>query len=144
MPALDESVNTQLKELCAEGYRYYDTEDFEAALRAFYQAWLLLPKPQTDWIEAGWVLTAIGDTYYRSGKFQQAVHALRSCLHCPDINGNPFVHLRLGQALYEMQELTHARKELLKAYHSGGRMMFDNQPAQYLDSINDLIGEHSA
>jgi len=41
-------------------------QDFKSALRLFYQAWLKVPKLQMQWDEAGWMLTAIGDTGQQS------------------------------------------------------------------------------
>ncbi len=131
---------TDIKQICSDGYSYYDGGDFERALRLFYKAWLMIPSPQSDFLEAGWVLTAIGDAYFKLHKYKQAITALESCLHCPGINGNPFVHLRLGQSLIETGDITKARKELLKAYQTSGKTVFENEPIKYLNHITDLVG----
>ncbi|GAA6169428.1 tetratricopeptide repeat protein [Sessilibacter corallicola] len=129
-----------IKQICSDGYEQYDSGEYERALRLFYKAWLMIPSPQTDYLEAGWVLTAIGDAYFKIGKYEQAINALESCLHCDGIDGNPFVHMRLGQSLTEVGEITRARKELLKAYKTSGRALFDNEPIKYLSHITDLVG----
>lgn len=130
----------EIKQICSDGYDYYDSGDFERALRLFYKAWLMIPSPQSDFLEAGWVLTAIGDAYFKLHKYEQSITALESCLHCPGINGNPFVHLRLGQSLIESGEIIKARKELLKAYQTSGKSVFENEPIKYLNHITDLVG----
>ena len=139
MPNLASQTAEHIKSLCAEGYRHYDTQDYKGALRIFYQAWLEVPRPQTDWIEAGWVLTAIGDTYFRLNQFSQACEALSSALHCPQAKGNPFIHLRLGQSLLEQGDVAQARRELHRAYSGGGKDIFEREPDKYLVAIRDVV-----
>ena len=62
---LDAKLVAKIRDLCYQGYVQYDDHDYRRALRTFYQAWLLVPKPQTEWRQAGWVLTAIGDAYFK-------------------------------------------------------------------------------
>ncbi|GAA5316642.1 MAG: hypothetical protein AseanaTS_18460 [Candidatus Pelagadaptatus aseana] len=139
MTELNETHTKQLKKLCADAYERYDCGDFKAALRLFYQAWVGLPKPQTDYRESGWVLTGIGDTYFRLGQYPQACEALGSALHCPGMENNPFVLLRLGQAHFDNQEKPLGRKYLLKAHQQGGQATFNNEHPCYLQAITDLI-----
>jgi tetratricopeptide (TPR) repeat protein len=133
------SLRKTIKSECAAGYQLYDEKDYAGALRVFYQAWLKLPKPQSDHEESGWVLAAIGDTYYQLKRWNQAAEALNSCLHCPKMAEVPFVHLRLGQVLYEHKELIQARQNLHKAYQIGGSELFESEPDKYLNAIADLI-----
>jgi tetratricopeptide (TPR) repeat protein len=127
------TANTSgIKKLCAEGYGLYDTGDYKSALRKFYQAWTLLPKPQTDFIESGWVLTAIGDAYFRSQQYDQAKEALASALHCEGMIDNPFIHLRLGQCLLELGTKNTASTHLGIAYERGGRKLFEKEAPRYL------------
>ncbi|BFM16133.1 hypothetical protein R50073_23160 [Maricurvus nonylphenolicus] len=139
MPSQPSPDTTKIKQLCAEGYQAYDLADYSGALRLFYQAWLLVPKPQTEWVEAGWVLTAIGDAYFKSKQFPQAIEALRSALHCPDIDDNPFVELRLGQALLDQGQAQQARKHLQSCFNKVGRSIFEQEAPRYLNEIAELI-----
>lgn len=141
MAGLPAQITHKIKNLCALGYQHYDRQNYKAALRIFYQAWLYAPKPQTTWIEAGWILTAIGDTYYRLAQFEQAHEALNSALHCPGVKGNPFVHMRLGQSYYEQNDIPNARLELHRAFQAGGTKIFETEPPYYLDAIKDLLVE---
>ncbi|MCW8193322.1 tetratricopeptide repeat protein [Proteobacteria bacterium 005FR1] len=145
IPILADNLSAKVKQLCYQGYQRYDAGDYQQALRAFYQAWLLLPKPQTQWREAGWALTAIGDTYFRTRQYSQSCEALRSALVCPVADQSPFVHLRLGQGLYELGEESEALQHLRLAKKLGGpdvfarehvkyRMLVDDQPAQASDA----------
>ena len=139
MQSLENALEQDIKSLCAQGYQAYDGGDYQAALRLFYQAWLLVPKPQMEWDIAGWVLTAIGDTYFRLENYAQGREALSSTLHCAGINNNPFVHLRLGQCQFELGDEALARQSLYKAYRNGGQALFKQEPAKYLAIIADLV-----
>ena len=132
MSELDKATREQIKRLCAEGYTLYDAGDFKQALRRFYQAWMLLPKPQTDHEAGGWVLTAIGDAYFRSQQYEQGKEALGSALHCEGMIDNPFIHLRLGQCLLELGHKGKASTHLHLAYERGGRKMFQKEAPKYL------------
>jgi len=135
---LDENKLKFIKQQCADGYVLYDKNDFKAALRLFYQAWLRLPKPQTDFEASGWVLTAIGDTYFRLGQYTQALEALDSALHCLGSEHNPFIMLRTGQCHFENQALGPARQALFKAWNKGGAVLFESEDEKYYRAIEDL------
>jgi tetratricopeptide (TPR) repeat protein len=132
MDELKNQFSEQIKGLCQDGYNAYDKQDWDGALRHFYQAWNLLPKPQTDWKESGWILTALGDTYFKAGRYRPAKEALNSALHCSGINYNPFVLLRLGQALLEQGDADKAHQTLAFAYKKGGKELFKNEAPKYL------------
>jgi tetratricopeptide (TPR) repeat protein len=130
--SLDEQQTHEIKCLCAEGYRLYDENNYKEALRLFYKAWTDIPKPQTDHEEAGWVLTAIGDCYFRTEQWAQGQESLTSALHCPNMKGNPFIHLRLGQCLLELNRPNDAVEHLEQAYLNGGSKLFSNELPKYL------------
>ncbi|MBU3070526.1 hypothetical protein KOI40_11885 [Aestuariicella sp. G3-2] len=136
MTELPNETTEKIRTLCADAYESYDQGDFRKALRLFYQGWLLLPKPQTDFAEAGWVLTGIGDSYFRLKQYIPGCEALRSANHCPQTRDNPFIHLRLGQCLYQIGERASARTHLLKAYRLGGSGLFKAERPEYLDCIS--------
>lgn len=122
----------RVRDLCQAGYALLDSNQPEAALRQFYQAWTLIPAPQADHEESGWVLTAIGDAYLSSQKYPLAIEALRSASCCHKATHNPLIRFKLGQALYEQGETDKAGIELAKALETGGDRIFDGQPRKYL------------
>ena len=132
-PTLDAALDKRVRQLCAEGYRIYDDCDYEQALRRFYQAWTLIPKPQTQFEASGWVLTAIGDAYFAKRNYRASIEALRSALFCPNTVGNPFVHLRLGQCYLEQENTEDADRHLARALYSGGPELFDREAPHYLN-----------
>lgn len=127
-PKLPERVRT----LCKEGYALLDQAQPDAALRQFYQAWTLIPLPQPDHEESGWVLTAIGDAYLASQRYPLAIEALRSASCCHNATKNPVIRFKLGQALYENGDTPEAATELALAFSLGGDKVFAGQPAKYL------------
>ena len=126
-PALQRSV----RDLCREGYASYDAGDYRQAIRHFFAAWTRLPKPQTQWEEAGWVLTALGDAYFAKGSYEQAREAMESALHCPGTAGNPFIYLRLSQALYELGQREQAREAARQAPADKLAELMAVEPPQY-------------
>ncbi len=130
--ALDPEQSQRVRAICQQGYKRFDDGDFSGAIRQFYAAWTQLPKPQTQWQEATWVLTALGDAYYAKGDYDNGRHALESALHCPGGEGNPIVHLRLGQCLYELGDSPAARRQLHRARELGGDAVFRDAAPQYL------------
>ncbi|MDN6861800.1 MULTISPECIES: hypothetical protein [Pseudomonas] len=77
------------------------------------------------------MLAAIGDACFQGGFFTSAKEALEYAMTCPDAVGNPFLHLRLGQALYEKEETDRAADELMRAYMAAGDEIFDNDDPKY-------------
>lgn len=135
LKAPDTALTLQIRQQCALAYACYDLGEFRDALRLFYQAWLLLPKPQTDYEAAGWVLTAIGDTYFRLAQYEQGQEALASALHCPNTSTSAFVHLRLGQCRWEVNQTDTAIEALLQAYKIAQMNIFAGEDEKYYLAI---------
>ena len=133
--ALDKTTTDQLRKLCMAGYEYYDQGNYKDAVRSFFKAWALLPKPQTHFQEAGWVLTALGDSYFKMGNYNSGIEALRSAFHCPQTDNNPFIHLRLGQCYYQTEQLDLAKIYLKTAHKLGGDKPFFKEDSCYIDLI---------
>jgi tetratricopeptide (TPR) repeat protein len=136
--ALDQRITDKTLQLCQQGYELFDQGDIKTALRRFYAAWNLLPKPQTQWEQAGWILTALGDAYFAKGEFNNAIEALRSALHCPKALGNPIIHLRLGQSLFESNELHSALEQFELVVTNGGSNLFEQEPPKYRKLLEQL------
>lgn len=129
----------QIRALCQQGYDLYDKNDYKVAIRHFFEAWNLLPKPQTQWTEAGWVLTALGDGYFKALNYKSGAEALKSALHCPGTANNPFIHLRLGQCLFEQQLFEQAKQQLSLAHQLGGDKLLSSEHPRYLELLNNSM-----
>lgn len=122
---------------CELGNAAVEEGDFDAALLHFEKALALIPKPKTDWDVATWVYTAIGDTYFIIGNFNEAADALYDAYNCPDGHSNPFVLLRLGQALFELGQMEKAEEYLMRAYMLEGNEIFKDEDQKYLDYLGE-------
>lgn len=129
---LPSNIEARIRAFCRAGYKAYDQQDFKQAIRLFFQAWNLLPKPQSQWQAAGWVLTALGDAYYQYGNYNSALEALNSALHCPKNSRNPFVYMRIAQSWYGLKQLETAKKALLKTVELGGESLLKKENSRYL------------
>jgi hypothetical protein len=61
-----------------------------------------------------------------------ARQALDYVMTCPGAIGNPFLHLRRGEVLFEQGELDGAADEFIRAYMGAGAQIFKDEPAKYL------------
>ena len=132
---LNPAITADIRQLCQQGYQHYDNSDIKAAIRKFYTAWNLIPKPQTDWREAGWVLTALGDAYVAKGDYKNGRESLLSALHCPDTSTNPIILLQLGQCQFELGDKQAAGRLFEQVIKLGGEKLFKKMDKQYLALI---------
>lgn len=129
---LPEALHEQMKVLCAAGDELAAQERYEEAVARYNAAWELVPEPQTKWEASTWILGAIGDACYLGGFDVSAREALEYAMLCPGGLGNPFLHLRLGEVLYDQGEKDAAADELIRAYMGGGPEIFDGEEPEYL------------
>ncbi|HOB12824.1 MAG TPA: hypothetical protein PK680_04610 [Novosphingobium sp.] len=132
MADLEDSVHEEIVRLSQQGDELAEAGQYDDAIKLYSDAWRLLPEPQQQWDAALWLLAAIGDTSFLSQNFENAKNALQFCLlNCPDALGNPFLHLRLGQTQFELQDLEGAANELMRAYMGAGDDIFANEDPKY-------------
>jgi tetratricopeptide (TPR) repeat protein len=110
----------------------------EAVIR-YLEALALLPEPKTRWGACTWLLAAIGDANFLGGHYEQAKSALTDAMHCPGGIGNPFIHLRLGQAQLELGNRERAGDELTRAYMGAGREIFAAEKPKYFEFLKTVL-----
>jgi tetratricopeptide (TPR) repeat protein len=136
---LDVRIQENIRLLSAEGDALAERRDYDGALAKYETAWVLLPEPRTKWEAATWILVAIGDTQFRKRDYQGAVETLQDAMHSPKAIGNPFLHLRLGESLFEMGQRQRAMDELARAYMGAGREIFDNEDPKYFEALKRVL-----
>ena len=136
---LDDQVYSRIVQLCKAGDTLAEQGDYSQALEKYQEAFELIPDPFTDWEASTWILTVMGETLFFQGDFAEAREALRAAMHCPGAIGNPYIHLRLGQAQFEMGNVERARDELVRAYMGGGEEIFQYEDAKYFDLVKASI-----
>lgn len=136
---LDDSLHEEISTLCEQGDELAMSGDYKGALRLYHQSWKLLPEPKEDWEAATWILSAIGDAHFFRRDFASVIAALSNALVCPDGLGNPFIHLRLGEAAFELGDLDRAKDELTRAYMGAGKEIFSEEDPKYLAYLNTIL-----
>lgn len=130
---LDDRIHQQIVKLCSKGDQLFEKSQFDPALEEYTKALELLPNPKSNWEASVWVYTAIGDSHFCKKDFQKAADAFYDAYNGPEAVTNPFINLRLGQSLFELDQMDKAEDFLLRAYMLEGLHIFDSENEKYLD-----------
>lgn len=132
---LDQQTHELIKSFCVVGDKLSASQLYSEALTEYNKAWAIVPDPKNEWEAATWILAAIADTCYLGGFKKSAREALQYAMTCPGAIGNPFLHLRYGQVLYDAGELDAAADELIRAYMGAGADIFAVEDEKYLNFL---------
>lgn len=136
---LPADVHEKIMELSEQGNALDDDGKYREAAEKFIAALELLPEPRTEWEAAAWLLGSIGDMNFQLKAYEHAVRALSDAMHCPGAIGNPFLHLRLGQAQLELGDTKRAADELTRAYAVEGKNIFAEEDPKYFEFLKTVI-----
>jgi len=95
---LDDATYNRIKQFTDQGNSELDAGNIAAARNLYIQALQIVPNPPEDWEASTWIFASIGDTYHAEGNFSKVLESFQNAIRCPGGLGNPFIHLRLGQA----------------------------------------------
>ncbi|MBO9710610.1 MAG: hypothetical protein J7521_20605 [Caulobacter sp.] len=129
---LPHAVYDQIKVLGAEGDGLAEAGRFDEAIARYEAAWEALPEPKQVWNAATWILGAIGDVAFQAGQTSLAIDALGSAIQCPGGTDNPFLRMRLGQALLDAGDEDSAAHALGRALALAGPEIFTREDGRYL------------
>jgi len=132
---LDERTHNSITAFCSSGDDLAASGQYEQAVGEYNKAWALIPEPKNEWEAATWVLAAIADACFLAGYKTSAREALEYAMTCPGAVGNPFLHLRLGQVLFDADNHAAAADELMRAYMGGGDEIFSTEDSKYFDFL---------
>lgn len=136
---LDDTIHDQVTILSEEGDSYIENDSYADAIKKYKSALNLLPAPKNQWEAATWLYVAIGDAFFFANDYQAAYDAFMDALNCPDATDNPFIHLRIGQALYHLGNEADAVASLLKAYILDGKEVFEAEDNMYLELLKSKV-----
>lgn len=128
---IPDELHQRIKARSAAGDRLAKKGKFKEAIAEYDEAWQLLPTPRRQWNAAVWLLTAIVDAAFLGGYLKTARKALDDLLTLEGAVGNPFIHLRNGQVLFEEGALDEAAEQLMLAYMAEGKRIFSDDDPKY-------------
>ncbi len=110
---------------------------WDEALAEFQRGLDVLPEPKTKWEAYSWFTVSIADAYFQKADFEACRAALFDTLSLGDeeLEANPFVQLRYGQALLELGNEDLAADWLARALMTVGSKLFAEDDPKYLKFI---------
>lgn len=132
---LDPQIYMNVKIFCSQGDELLEKQLYKESISEYNKAWKLIPPPKNHWNASTWILTAIGDACYLGGFREKGISAFEYVMTCPNAIGNPFIHLRYGQLLYDSGDYEHAANELIRAFMAEGEDIFLGEDNKYLDFL---------
>ena len=137
---LEPATHERIVAFYEEGEKLVRDGRIGSALVQYADAWALIPDPKERWTLSTSVISAIADCWFLAGKYDEVLRALEFGMNCPGAAGNPFLHLRLGQALLEEGEYDRALKALMRAYEAHGEEIFAHQDPNISPSLPPAEG----
>jgi hypothetical protein len=130
---IDQATYERIVALYEEGEKLTQSGQIPDAFQKYVEAWYLIPDPRELWDISTPLISAIADCCFLAGEYGEVLQALEFGMHCPGAVGNPFLHLRLGQALLEQGgQDDRAADELMRTYEAHGEAIFEHQDPKYL------------
>lgn len=114
-------------------------ENSDHAIKEYQNCLAMIPEPVHESSYATQIYMTMGEIYFLSGKYEQALDNYREAVRCLDGLGNPVIHMRLRQLQLERGNLDRARDELMRAYMGAGKMMFEGENPKYYNLIRDFV-----
>lgn len=139
MQELNEITHEKIKSVCADGDAFAAKKNYSDAVDCYTKAWELVPDPKENWNASTWILVALADAYFLAGAKEAALEALQNALRCPNAIGNPFIHMRYGQTLFDLGNQELAADELTRAYMGGGESIFASEDVRYMQFLKSKI-----
>lgn len=136
---LEPSVHQRIMKICEIGDRYVEEGDLSEAIARYREAWSLIPEDWTEWEASTWILSSVGEVYFRKREFDEALDRYSRATLCPNGLGNPYIHLRLGQLHLELGQLKQAGDELTRAYMGAGEEIFQDEDPKFLAFLRNII-----
>ena len=136
---MNERIKALINSLSEEGNAFIESENYSKAILVFEKALDLIPEPIEDSSMATWLLVAIGDSYFLQENYLKSLKYMNHAVACRDGLGNPFIHFRLGQLNYELENYERAKDELIRVYMLGEMELFRNADVKYFDFLRSNV-----
>lgn len=135
---LPADISEKIDVIADRGNALMDNQAFAEAEATFREGLGLLPEPLEQWSATLWFLSSIGDAQWYAGNHESGRDTWRDAILYGGL-GNPFVHLRCGQTLFELGEQEEAAGELLRALLIAGAEIFEPEPEIYWQFVTSVM-----
>lgn len=134
---LPDDIYDEITALSEAAKTLEDQGNFDAALHALDKAYQLIPEPKDKWSATFWVMVTMADLYFITSNIEMSFKVLDDLIRFfpEESSDNPFVLMRMGQTLYQMNNEYAAEKFLLNAYQLGGEQVFEGENDVYLNFL---------
>jgi tetratricopeptide (TPR) repeat protein len=136
---LNDQIVARVTELCELGDEDVEHQRFDAAIARYEEALGLVPRPLYSWAVTTWILTAMAEAYHLMKDPARVKETLMEAFRCEGAIGNPFLHLRLGQAEIALGAKGRGVEELIRAHERGGDEVFDGEEPRYLAMVKAAL-----
>jgi tetratricopeptide (TPR) repeat protein len=130
---------SEAERLFAEGEAWADEELDAEALACFKAALAALPHPPETHPLAVEILAAIADSHFHLSEWGQCADAVQQAFRWGAALDNTFLRLRLGQALFELGNVSEALNWLVPVYLMDGLRPFEGEDPKYLASFREKL-----
>jgi tetratricopeptide (TPR) repeat protein len=131
LPEIDDKLQGRLDRLAAEGDDLAKAGKHQEAIAVYKRGFDLIPPPREGRSASLWFISAIGDAQWFAKDYTASLDTWRDAIILYGGFGNPFVHLRRGQTLFELGQKKEAANELLRALLLGGEAVFKTEHRKY-------------
>lgn len=136
---MNDKLASDIQKKIDEGDDFLNEDRFTLAIKCYEQAVALIPEPRNAHAVSLHVFMALGEGYFFSGYYDQALVAFKQAMKTPGGVENPLTHLRMGQSYFEIGELEAAADSLTRAYALDGRDVFKGEDDKYLSFLATRI-----
>lgn len=137
--ALDDTIVARITQLCEMGDDDVEGGRYDEAVARYREAFTLVPRPVHAWAVSTFILTSIAEAHFLAGAWERARDAVNEAFRCDGAVGNPFLHLRLGQAEHQLGHRGRAVDELIRAFERGGEEVFAGEDPKYLAMVKAAL-----
>ena len=139
MTELADDVHEEIALLAERGDHFAESGQYKAAISNYRKALKLVPEPTTDWEAGTWLYAAIADAHFLSADFEACLENIALAAASPDGEGNPFIHLRWGQAALEVGDESLALEQLRRAFAVAGPDLFAEDDQKYIEWLMERM-----
>lgn len=136
---LKEALQADVVRALRAGHEHARKQAYDEAVDRYDEALALLPPPPQRWKAALGLQVAKADALFRAARFPEVCATLLGTIEGPRAYSNPFIHLRLGQALLECGDRHESATWLAGAYLSGGPDLFAAEDPKYQQFVESVL-----